>query len=202
VNLAAGFVDFLTGRNSIVTASGNGGQVKVFSYSLMTPIGAPPAWPNNPGTPHVDAAFTPFGEGYRGPVSIATGWLAGQYGGAEAIAIGQLGGAGMVKVFSTTTTLQGAPKMYLHSAMMHELASNFSAIASFKPFPGASSVRVATTSTTVGADLLASGGSGNSQTIQKYRLKWPNHNDRQLTPTAVHAVWSGAGTAPAILGGD
>ena len=49
VRLAAGFVNFLTGRNSIVTAPGLGAQVKVFSYSLMTPIGAPPAWPNNPG---------------------------------------------------------------------------------------------------------------------------------------------------------
>ncbi len=202
VNLAAGFVDFLTGRNSIVTGSGGGGQVKVFSYSLMTPIGAPPAWPNNPGTPHLDAAFMPFGDGYRGPISVATGWLAGQYGGAEAITAGQLSGAGTVKVFSTTTSLQGAPKMYLHSAMMHELASNFSEIASFKPFGDASSVRVATTSTTTGADLLASGGSGDSQKIEKYRLQWSNPNDHELTATPVHAVWSGTGTSPAIIGGD
>jgi FtsP/CotA-like multicopper oxidase with cupredoxin domain len=202
VNLAAGFVDFLTGRNSIVTAAGSGGQVKVFSYSLMTPIGAPPAWPNNPGAPHVDAAFMPFGDGYRGPISIATGWLAGQYGGAEAITAGQLSGSGTVKVFSTTTALQGAPKMYLHSAMMHEMASDFSEIASFQPFAGASSVRVATTSTTIGADLLASGGSADAQKIEKYRLKWSNPDDRELTATPVHAVWSGSGTTPAIVGGD
>jgi FtsP/CotA-like multicopper oxidase with cupredoxin domain len=202
VDLAGGFVDFLTGRNSIVTASGNGGQVKVFSYSLMTPIGAPPAWPDNPGIPHLDAAFMPFGEGYRGPVSLATGWLAGQYGGAQAIAVGQLGGSGTVKVFSTTTELQGAPTMYLHSAMMHELESNFSVIASFRPFAGASSVRVATTSTTIGADLLASGGSGDRLRIEKYRLAWPNHKDHQFTAAPVHAVWSGAGTVPAVLGGD
>jgi FtsP/CotA-like multicopper oxidase with cupredoxin domain len=202
VNLSAGFVDFLTGRNSIVTASGRGGQVKVFSYSLMTPIGSPPAWPNNPGTPHLDAAFMPFGDGYRGPISVATGWLAGQYGGAEAIAVGQLSGAGMVKVFSTTTTLQGAPKMYLHSAMMHELASDFSQIAAFKPFGTVSAVRVATTSTTIGADLLASGGSGGNLKIEKYRLRWSNPNDHELTAMPVHAVWSGTGTAPAVVGGD
>jgi hypothetical protein len=142
----------------------------------------------------------PFGEGYRGPISVATGWLAGQYGGAEAIAVGQLGGAGMVKVLSTTTTLQGAPKMYLHSAM-HEMASNFSDIASFTPFAG-SPVHVATTSTTIGADLLASGGSGKGEKIEKYRLTWPNHSDHQFTLVPVHAVWSGTGAGPAILGGD
>jgi FtsP/CotA-like multicopper oxidase with cupredoxin domain len=202
VDLAAGFVDFLTGRNSIVTASGNGGQVKVFSYSLMTPIGAPLAWPNNPGTPHLDASFMPFGVGYRGPVSLATGWLAGEYGGAETIAVGQLAGTGAVKVFSTTTALQGAPTMYLHSAMMHELESNFSVIASFKPFAGASAVRVATTSTTIGADLLASGSSGDRLKIEKYRLGWPDHKGNQFTAAPVHAVWSGTGAVPPVLGGD
>lgn len=202
VNLAAGFVDFLTGRNSIVTASGLGGQVKVFSYSLMTPIGAPPSWPNNPGTPHVDAAFTPFGADYHGPLSIATGWLTGPYGGAESIVVGKLSGSGAVKVFSTTTALEGAPKMYLHSAMMHELASNFNEVASFSPFAGAPAVRVATTSTTVGADLLVSGGSGDRVQIQKYRLKWEHPQDRTFTAMPVHAVWSGAGAAPAVIGGD
>ena len=202
MNLAAGFVDFLTGRNSIVTASGSGGQVKVFSYSLMTPIGAPPAWPNNPGTPHLDAAFMPFGDDYRGPISVATGWLAGQFGGAEAIAVGQLSVAGTVKVFSTTTSLQGAPKMYLHSAMMHELASNFSEIASFKPFAGAPSIRVATTSTTIGADLLASGVSGGTVRLEKFRLSRSNPEAHVLTATPVHAIWSGTGKTPAVLGGD
>lgn len=202
VNLAAGFVDFLTGRDSIVTAPGSGGHVKVFSYSLMTPIGAPPAWPNNPGTPHVDADFTPFGPQYSGPMSIATGWLAGPYGGAEAIAVGRLSGSGTVKVFSTTTMLVGAPKMYLHSAMAHELASDFSEVASFDPFAGASAVRVATTSTTIGADLLVSGGSSGQLKIQKYQLKWAHPQDHLFTAMPVHDVWSGAGALPAVIGGD
>ena len=202
VNLAAGFVDFLTGRNSIVTAPGTGAQVKVFSYSLMTPIGAPPAWPNNPGKPHIDASFAPFGANYRGPISIATGWLAGSYGGAEAIAAGRLSGAGTVKVFSTGTALQGNPLMYLRSAMAHEMASNFSEIASFKPFAGASSVRVATTSTTTGADLLASGASGGTVQIEKFRLTRSSPQARALTATRVHEISSGRGTAPATLGDD
>lgn len=202
VNLAAGFVDFLTGRNSIVTAPGTGAQVKVFSYSLMTPIGAPPAWPNNPGTPHMDASFAPFGADYAGSMSVATGWLAGSYGGAEAIAVGRLTGAGTVKVYSTGTALEGNPKMYLHSAMMHELASNFSEIASFDPFAGASSVRVATTSTTIGADLLASGVSGGSVRVEKFRLTRSSPQAHLLTATPVHAVQSAAGTVPAVIGGD
>src|SRR5580704_6649026 len=202
VSLAAGFVDFLTGRNSIVTSPGTGAQVKVFSYSLMTPIGAPPAWPNNPGNAHMDASFTPFGASYRAPNSIATGWLAGSYGGAEAIAAGQLSGAGTVKVFSTGTALQGNPTMYLHSAMMHEMTSNFSEIASFKPFVGASGVRVATTSTTIGADLLASGIRGGTVQIEKFRFVRSNPQAHALTATRVRAIWSGLGTAPAVLGGD
>ena len=202
VGLAAGFVDFLTGRNSIVTAAGTGAQVKVFSYSLMTPIGAPPAWPNNPGNAHMDASFAPFGAAYRGSISIATGWLAGSYGGAEAIAASQLSGAGTVKVFSTGTALQGNPTMYLRSAMMHEMASNFSEIASFQPFAGASGVRVATTSTTIGADLLASGARGGTVQIEKFRLMRSNPEAHVLTAAHVHAISSGMGTAPAVLGGD
>ncbi len=202
VSLAAGFVDFLTGRNSIVTAPRTGARVKVFSYSLMTPIGSPPAWPNNPGTPHMDASFMPFGASYRGPISIATGWLAGSYGGAEAIATSQLSGAGTVKVFSTGTALQGNPTMYLHSAMMHEMASDFSEISSFQPLAGASRVRVATTSTTIGADLLVSGAPGGKVQIEKFRLARSNPQAHALTATRVHAIWSGTGTAPAVLGGD
>ncbi len=202
VNLAAGFVDFLTGRNSIVTAAGRGAQVKVFSYSLMTPIGAPPAWPNNPGNAHMDASFAPFGTSYRGPISVATGWLAGSYGGAEAIAAAQLSGAGTVKVFSTGTALQGNPLMYLRSAMTHDMASDFSEIASFKPFTVASGVRVATTSTTIGADLLASGAHGGEVQIEKLRLTRSNSHATSLTATRVHAVWSGMGAAAVVLGGD
>jgi FtsP/CotA-like multicopper oxidase with cupredoxin domain len=202
VSLAAGFVDFLTGRNSIVTAPGAGTQVKVFSYSLMTPIGAPPAWPNNPGRPHMDASFAPFGTAYRGAISIATGWLAGSYGGAEAIAAGRLSGTGTVKVFSTGTALQGNPTMYLRSAMMHDTTSHFNEIASFEPFAGASAVRVATTSTTIGADLLVSGAHGDGVHIEKFRLTRATPQARSLRATRVHAVWSGIGTDPAVLGGD
>lgn len=165
-------------------------------------IGAPPAWPNNPGNAHMDASFAPFGAAYRGTISIASGWLAGSYGGAEAIAASQLSGTGTVKVFSTGTALQGNPTMYLRSAMMHEMESNFGEIASFTPFAGASGVRVATTSTTVGADLLASGAREGTVQIEKFRLTRSIPQAPALTATRVHAIWSGMGTAPIMLGGD
>ncbi|MGB6984433.1 MAG: hypothetical protein WBD74_00510 [Candidatus Aquilonibacter sp.] len=76
--------------------------------------------------------------------------------------------------------------MYLHSAMMHEMASNFDAIASFTPFAGAP--RVATTSTTIGADLLVSGGSGGTDRIEKFRLTRADPQARVLTATPVHRV--------------
>ena len=45
VSVASGFVDFATGRNSIITAPGPGTptQVKVFTFSLMKPLNARPA---------------------------------------------------------------------------------------------------------------------------------------------------------------
>src|SRR5262249_51162305 len=96
VSVASGFVDFTTGRYSIVTAPGPGSiaQVKVFNFSLMTPLDKSPK-PKDaencaPGEhkPAVTNSFMPFGLGYRGGLSLATGWLAGSLGGAESIVVG------------------------------------------------------------------------------------------------------------------
>jgi hypothetical protein len=135
-------------------------------------------------------------------MSIATGWLAGSYGGAEAIAVGRLSGAGTVKVFSTGTALDGNPKMYLRSAMMHHESSNFAEVASFEPFAGAQAIRVATTSTTIGADLLASGDSGGKVRIEKFHLTRSNPQAHMLSAIPVHAVRLSPGTAVAVIGGD
>ena len=88
VSVASGFVDFATGRNSIVTAPGPGTptQVKVFSFSLMKPLHAPPTdvaekkQCPGPKEAAVTAAFMPFGLGYSGGVSLATGWVTGALG--------------------------------------------------------------------------------------------------------------------------
>ena len=165
VNLASGFVGFSTGRNSIVTAPGPGSraQVKVFTFSLMTPLDKPltarKAADKCPGPKEaaITAAFMPFGNDYRGGISLAAGWLTGSLGGAEAIVAGQMSGPGTVKVYSSGSALQGGPAMYLESFMAHAPSEHFTEVASFAPFGGESGVNVATTSTTVGADLLVSG---------------------------------------------
>ena len=77
----------------------------------------------------------PFGMGYRGGVSLATGWLTGSLGGAERIVVGQLTGPGAVKVYSSGSALQGGPKVYLDSAE-HTPVADFTEIASFTPFGG------------------------------------------------------------------
>ncbi len=182
VSVASGFVDFATGRNSIITAPGPGTptQVKVFTFSLMKPLHARPtdvaAKKQCPGPKEaaVTAAFMPFGLGYSGGVSLATGWLTGALGGAEAIVVGQLSGPGTVKVYSSGSALQGGPRVYLQSAA-HTPVPIFTDIAQFKPFDQAPGVRVAATSTTVGADLLVSGISQTDKTVRvrKYQLFKP-----------------------------
>ncbi len=210
VSLTSGFVDFATGRNSIVTAPGPGSptQVKVFAFTLMAPIdgktrvGTPdcPA----PGDPALTASFMPFGTDYRGGVSLATGWLTGSIGGAERIVVGQLTGPGAVKVYSSGSALQGGPAMYLHSAMAHSPIVDFTEAASFEPFGGGSGVSVATTSTTVGADLLVSGVSPQDKTVQvlKYNFVRPSADGAMLEAKPIGKVVSAAGSLPDVLGGD
>src|SRR5262249_3170611 len=114
VSIATGFVDFSTGRESIVTAPGPGSapEVKVFAFPLLKPIGqAGSRSPHAAGLeePVNAASFIPFGKEYRGGVSHATGWLAGSLGGARRIVVSQLAGNGSVKVFSSGSALDGGP---------------------------------------------------------------------------------------------
>ena len=123
VSVASGFVDFTTGRYSIVTAPGPGSiaQVKVFNFSLMPlldkskkPAGGEICEPGE-HKPAVTNSFMPFGLDYRGGLSLATGWLTGPLGGAETIVAGQLTQPGEVKVFTSGSRLQGGPAIYLAS---------------------------------------------------------------------------------------
>ncbi|HEY6921419.1 MAG TPA: multicopper oxidase domain-containing protein [Methyloceanibacter sp.] len=213
VTVSSGFVDFITGRNSIVTAPGPGvpTQVKVFAFTLMSPIGQKPTSATAskdicpaPGDPALTAAFMPFGSDYRGGVSLATGWLTGSIGGAKRIVVGQLTGPGTVKVFSSGSALQGGPATYLYSAMTHELISEFTEAASLQPFGGDTGVRVATTSTTIGADLLVSGFSqeDNATQVRKYQFVRPTPDATMLDANQIAQVVSAADTAPYALGGD
>jgi FtsP/CotA-like multicopper oxidase with cupredoxin domain len=211
VSVASGFVDFTTGRYSIVTAPGPGSiaQVKVFNFSLMKPIdkvrqklaGSEQCEPGE-NKPAVTNSFLPFGMGYRGGLSLATGWLTGPLGGAETIVVGQSAQPGEVKVYSSGSRLQGGPAIYLASAE-HSTVPLFTEIANFVPFDGPPGVSVATTSTTTGADLLVSGvaASGTAH-VQKFRFVRPTDDATKLVAQSLGKVLSAPGSSPDVLGGD
>jgi hypothetical protein len=211
VSVAAGIVDFMSGRNSIVTAPGPGtrAQIKVFDFSLMTPINNAPKRDASRtcvraiGVPMSTAEFTPFGDTYKGGVSLATGWLTGAFGGAQSIVVSQLTGDGAVKVYSSGSALEGLPMMYL-SNPAHDEPITFNPVADFSPFVGPSGARVAATSTTYGADLLVSGVASGNKGVQviKYRLVRPNPSAVVLQAVRESEVESASGSQPYALGGN
>ena len=205
VTLATGFVDFATGRDSIVTAPGAGSpsEVKVWAFTLLKPLPGAPA-PTAIDQPLLTSSFAPFGKEYRGGVSLATGWLAGNLGGAKRIVVGQLADTGQVKIFSGGSSLDGGPAMYLHSPTEHGHGATFKEMASFKPFAGAGAARVATTSTTTGAHLLVSGMSkpGSETSVLKYDLVRPTPQAKTVELRRLGQVQSGPAGQPAMLGGD
>lgn len=208
VTLSTGFVDFTTGRQSIVTAPGPGvpSTVKVFVFPLLKPIDGGAKGHHHGGSaahtqPVTSATFMPFGNEYRGGVSLATGWIAGVLGGAERIAVGQLDG-GTVKVFSSGSALDGGPSMYLHSAASHPHA-NFTEMASFTPFgDDARGLSVATTSTTEGADLLVGPLSSNGKaTVRRFAFERPSKTATSLAATLQREL-AVEGSGAVVLGGD
>jgi FtsP/CotA-like multicopper oxidase with cupredoxin domain len=212
VTVSSGFVDFATGRNSIITAPGPGTptQVKVFSFSLMKSLRPRAALASNdkqcpgPKEAQLTSAFMPFGLGYTSGISLATGWLTGPWGGAEAIIVGQLNGPGTVKIYSSGSSLQGGPRVYLQSAAAHATPPIFTDIAQFNPFNQASGVRVGATSTTIGADLLLSGTSQTDRAVRvmKYQLVRPSPDATTLVARQINEVGAIAGAFPGVLGGD
>jgi len=212
VTIATGFVDFSTGRESIVTASGPGSpaEVKVFAFPLLKPIGArrggtQAARTDQPTDQPVNtASFIPFGKDYRSGVSLATGWLAGSLGGAKRIVVSQLADKGSVKVFSSGSALDGGPSLYLQSPSHHGHGGHFREIAAFAPFDGSAGTRVATTSTVTGANLLVSGvaAGGSDASVLKYDFVRPDAQSTTLQAVRRGQVWSGRGSQPAAVGGD
>ncbi|MEX0991178.1 MAG: multicopper oxidase domain-containing protein [Actinomycetota bacterium] len=170
-DVTAGLVDLATGRNGIVTVPGPGtaGVVKVFTFSLFTENGAPTAGPQAPPE-QTAAAFEPF-PGYTGGLSLATGWVAGELGGAERIVVGQAAAPGRVRVFSSGSAMDGHPTMYLDSPDAMEPAT-FQEMASLAPGGAGrtSGVQVATASTTTGADLLVTTPGPEDDTV-RYTLQ-------------------------------
>ena len=163
--------------------------------------GTPAARTEQPGN---TASFIPFGKEYRGGVSLATGWLAGSLGGAKRIVVSQLADRGSVKIFSSGSALDGGPSLYLQSPVHHGHGGHFREIADFAPFDGSAGTRVATTSTTTGANLLVSGvaAGGTDPSVLKYELVRPNAQATTLQAVRLGQVWSARGSQPATLGGD
>lgn len=206
VTLATGLVDSGSGRESIVTAPGPGdpAQIKTFRYDLYTPT----ALADESGSGHeghgsdsdgpaMTSEFLAYDQSYTGGVSLSTGWVAGAEGGAKSVITGQLGGEGTVRVWSTGSRLDGSPAMYLMSPHDHEDHVEFAQVASFVPFPGTTGVSVATSSTTVGADLLVSGDAGGKTEVRKYFMGRPSPEATTLAPTLVTTLPAlAADTAP------
>jgi FtsP/CotA-like multicopper oxidase with cupredoxin domain len=213
VEVAAGLVDSMSGRSSIVTAPGVGepSTIKTFRFDLFRPNEGAAAWcaPRNPlppGVPLVTSEFAAFDPGYTGGVSLSTGWITGAWGGAKSIVVSQTAGPGLVKVFSSGSGLDGEPAGYLRSPSDHETGVTFHQIARFSPFEDApaSGVRVATTSTVQGADVLVSGldAAGAEVRVRKYGLERAEKKARDLTPKLLSEVGTFPGTTPISLGGD
>jgi Multicopper oxidase len=204
VKLAAGFVDFSTGRNSLVTASGPGSiaTVKVFVFPLTTPIAHGDGQKTPIDKPVNTTSFLPFGAEYRGGVSIGTGWLAGSLGGAKRIIVSQLADKGAVKVYSSGSALDGGPAMYLESPAGHDHGATFREIASFEPFAGASGAQVATTSTPTGANLLVSGTSTQGARVLKFDFVRASPKATVLQPKPLGEILSLDGARLVVVGGD
>ena len=179
----------------------------MFAFPLLKPIdkrgrnGAQAAAIDQPVN---TASFIPFGNGYRGGISLATGWLAGALGGAKRIVVSQLAAIDSVKLFSSGSALDGGPSVYLQPPSHHGHGAQFREIADFKPFEGSAGTRVATTSTTTGAALLVSGvaAGGTDASVLKYEFVRPNAEATTLQAVRLGQVWSGKASQPAILGGD
>ena len=63
-------------------------------------------------------------------------------------------------------------------------------------------MRVATTSTTMGADLLVSGAAGDTAKILKFEIAPPDKTSTKLHAVKTNEVFSGTGSKPLALGGD
>ena len=85
------------------------------------------------------------------------------------------------------------------------LRLSFREIASFAPFDGTAGVRVATTSTTTGADLLVSGVSAQGMaSVQKYDFTRPDAKATVLQAVKLGDVAAATpgGRVPTVLAGD
>jgi hypothetical protein len=92
--------------------------------------------------------------------------------------------------------------MYLSNPAHHDHSSAFREIVSFEPFSGSAGAQVAATSTTMGANLLVTGTSGQATRILKYDFTRADPKATTLTPIPLGEVAGLRGASVAALGGD
>ncbi|MEI9901859.1 MAG: hypothetical protein WDN31_19085 [Hyphomicrobium sp.] len=118
MSVASGFVDFATGRYSIITAPGPGVPTPGEGVQLFADEAAQCAGDRRRAEEPVSGAkgsrhnrrVHAVRSGLHRWRLLSTGWLTGGLGGAEAIVVGQLSGPGAVKVYSSGSRLQGGPR--------------------------------------------------------------------------------------------
>jgi hypothetical protein len=130
--------------------------------------------------------------------------LAGSLCGAKRIVVSKLADSGSAKIFSSGSALDRGPSLYLQSPEHHGHGAHFGEIAGFEPFGGSGGARVATTSTTTGANLLVSGVApgGTDSSVIKFDFVRPDAQSTTLEALRLGQVWSGKGSPPPTIGGD
>ena len=110
----------------------------------------------------------------------------------------------MVKVYSSGSALDEGPGLYLSSPAQHGHGAEFREVASFSPFDGASGARVATSSTTSGANLLVSGFTlqDREARVQKYEFVRSKERTNMLEAVPLREVGAIGGLQPVLLGGQ
>lgn len=141
------------------------------------PDGADPAWDET-------ASFVAFDNAYLGGVDLSTGWVAGELGGVQRV-IARAKATGEVIVYSSGSGLTGQPAAYVQSPSTHDAPVTFTPMARFSPGSG---IGVGTASTSYGADLLTTQGSGDSWRLVRYRLARPTPDAVTLNPEPVASV--------------
>ena len=211
VSVASGFVDFTTGRYSIVTAPGPGSiaQIKVFNFSLMPlldkskkPAGGEICEPGE-HKPAVTNSFMPFGLGYRGGLSLGdrlANRAARRRRNNRRRPIDRTRrGEGLTR--AVRGCKEGRQSIWPAPSTAPSPSSPRSR--DFIPFDRASGVGVATTSTTIGADLLVSGVSqGKTAQVRKFRFVRPTDDATTIMAQPLGEVLSTAGSLPNVVGGD
>jgi len=191
--IAAGLTDPM-GRVSIATAPTKGAAVRVFNYPLLTTDGGTHHHGDSHGGdgPQLVTEFTAFDD-YDGPMSLTTGWIAANEGGAESIIVGQRSGQGLVRSFSSGSQLRGQSGMYVES-FDHQMTVAFTPTMTFQPF--GSGITVATTSTTSGAKILTFGSEGGTSSMKSFTVERSAQD-----PTSLRAVRADVVTFPGVGGG-